>query len=72
MPRWIAWRIHQVAYVENLKPLRQSNLSTAWMRPRLPSCTMSSSGRPELWYFFAIETTSRRFELTNWRCASSP
>ena len=46
MPRWIAWRIHHVAYVENLKPLRQSNLSTAWMRPRLPSCTMSRSGRP--------------------------
>ena len=26
MPRLIACRIHQVAYVENLKPLRQSNL----------------------------------------------
>ena len=72
MPRWIAWRIHHVAYVENLKPLRQSNLSTAWMRPRLPSCTMSRSGRPDDWYFLAIETTSRRFEFTNWRCASSP
>ena len=50
MPRWIAWRIHQVAYVENLKPLRQSNFSTAWMRPRLPSCTRSRSGMPDAWY----------------------
>ena len=28
-PRWIAWRIHHVAYVENLKPRCHSNLSTA-------------------------------------------
>ena len=27
---------------------------------------------PSDWYFFAIDTTSRRFEFTNWRCASSP
>ena len=44
MPRLMAWRIHQVAYVENLKPFRQSNFSTACMSPRLPSCTRSSSG----------------------------
>ena len=46
MPRVIAWRIHHVAYVENLKPLRQSNFSTACIRPRLPSWIRSSSGRP--------------------------
>ena len=28
-PRWTAWRIHQVAYVENLWPRRQSKRSTA-------------------------------------------
>ena len=72
MPRVIAWRIHHVAYVENLKPLRQSNFSTACIRPRLPSWIRSSSGRPDAWYFFAIDTTSRRFDCTNVRWASSP
>ena len=37
IPREIDWRIHQVAYVENLKPLRQSNFVTACIRPRFPS-----------------------------------
>ena len=72
MPRVIAWRIHHVAYVENLKPLRQSNFSTACIRPRLPSWMRSRSGSPDAWYFFAIDTTSRRFDCTNVRCASSP
>ena len=72
MPRVIAWRIHHVAYVENLKPLRQSNFSTACIRPRLPSWIRSSSGRPDAWYFLAIETTRRRFDCTNARSASSP
>ena len=72
MPRVIAWRIHHVAYVENLKPLRQSNFSTACIRPRLPSWMRSSSGRPDAWYFLAIDTTRRRFDCTNWRSASSP
>src|SRR5882757_9851031 len=35
--RVIAWRIHQVAYVENLYPRRHSNLSTAFINPMLPS-----------------------------------
>jgi hypothetical protein len=35
--RVISWRIHHVAYVENLKPRRQSNSSTARIRPMLPS-----------------------------------
>ncbi len=35
--RVIAWRIHHVAYVENLYPRRHSNLSTAFMRPMFPS-----------------------------------
>ena len=59
--------------MENLKPLRQSNFSTACIRPRLPSWMRSSSGRPEAWYFLAIETTSRRFDCTNvcWACSPS-
>jgi hypothetical protein len=71
MPRVMAWRIHQVAYVENLKPLRQSNFSTACMRPRFPSWIRSSSGRPEAWYFLAIETTRRRLDWTKvcWACS---
>ena len=72
MPRVMAWRIHHVAYVENLKPLRQSNFSTACIRPRLPSWMRSSSGRPEAWYFLAIDTTRRRFDCTKVRSASSP
>ena len=44
--RVIAWRIHHVAYVENLKPLVWSNLSTARIRPRLPSWIRSSSCIP--------------------------
>ena len=35
--RVMAWRIHQVAYVQNLKPRRYSNLSTARIKPALPS-----------------------------------
>ena len=31
--RVMAWRIHHVAYVENLNPLRQSNFSAARTRP---------------------------------------
>ena len=72
MPRVMAWRIHHVAYVENLKPLRQSNFSTACIRPRLPSWMRSSSGRPDAWYFLAIDTTRRRLDCTNARSASSP
>ena len=44
--RWIAWRIHHVAYVENLWPRRQSNFSTARLRPIAPSWIRSRSGRP--------------------------
>ena len=51
-----------------MKPLRQSNFSTACMRPRLPSWIRSRSGRPDAWYFFAIDTTSRRFDCTKVRC----
>ena len=32
----------------------------------------SSSGRPDAWYFLAIDTTRRRFDCTNVRSASSP
>ena len=32
----------------------------------------SSSGRPDAWYFLAIDTTRRRFDCTNCRSASSP
>ena len=71
MPRLIAWRIHHVAYVENLNPLRQSNFSTACINPRLPSWMRSSSDSPDAWYFLAIETTRRKFDWTNWRSASS-
>ena len=35
--RVMACLIHQVAYVLNLKPRRESNFSTALMSPRLPS-----------------------------------
>ena len=41
--RPIAWRIHSVAYVENRKPLRQSNFSTARISPSVPSWMRSSS-----------------------------
>ena len=43
--RWIDWRIHSVAYVENLKPLRQSNFSAARTSPIVPSCTRSENVR---------------------------
>src|SRR3954468_23706225 len=62
-PRWIDWRIQSVAYVENLKPRRQSNFSAARIRPSMPSCTRSPSDRPWPWYLRATDTTSRRFEL---------
>ena len=40
--RVIDWRTHQVAYVLNLKPREQSNLSTLRSRARLPSLTRSA------------------------------
>ena len=46
--RATAWRIHQVAYVENLKPRRQSNFSTARISPSVPSWMRSRNGRPWL------------------------
>ena len=58
--RVIAWRIHHVAYVQNLKPRRYSNLSTARIRPALPSWIRSRNDRPRLRYFLAIDTTSRK------------
>ena len=69
--RVIAWRIHQVAYVENLKPRRYSYLSTARIRPVLPSWMRSRNDRPRLRYFLAIDTTSRRFEAERLRLATS-
>ncbi len=71
-PRVIAWRIHQVAYVENLNPLRQSNFSTARISPRLPSWMRSSSSSPRPVYRLAIDTTSRRLEAMNSAFASAP
>jgi hypothetical protein len=56
----IAWRIHQIAYVENLKPRRYSNLSTARMRPVLPSWIKSRKPMPRFLYFFATEITRRK------------
>src|SRR5260221_519988 len=62
--RMIGWRMHQVAYVENLWPRRYSNLSTAFIRPMLPSWIRSGNCSPRLVYFFAIEMTRRRFAST--------
>ena len=63
MPRSIDSRTHQLAYVENLQPRRQSNFSAARISPMMPSWIRSSIGRSRPWCFLAIETTSRRFEL---------
>src|SRR5436305_14994644 len=64
MERVIAWRIHQVAYVENLYPRRYSNFSTAFINPMFPSWIRSRNDNPRLVYFLAIEMTSRRFAST--------
>ena len=58
--RVTAWRIHHVAYVENLKPRSYSNFSTPRMSPALPSWMRSRMFMPRFMYFLAIETTSRR------------
>src|SRR4029434_10940600 len=60
----MAWRIHHVAYVENLYPRRYSNFSTAFINPMFPSWIRSRKDRPRLVYFFAIEITSRRLDPT--------
>ena len=49
----------------NLKPRVWSNRLAALMSPMLPSLIMSASERPLPWYFFATETTKRRFASTN-------
>src|SRR3954451_10554076 len=63
----MAWRIHHVAYVENLYPRRYSNLSTAFIRPMLPSWIRSRNCNRRFVYFFAMETTSRRLASISWR-----
>ena len=65
MARVMAWRIHHVAYVENLYPRRHSNLSTAFIRPMLPSWIRSRNCRPRLVYFLAMDTTRRRLASIN-------
>ena len=44
--RVTAWRIHHVAYVENLKPRRWSNFSTARISPSEPSWIRSRNVSP--------------------------
>ena len=46
--------------MQNLKPRRYSNLSTARIKPAFPSWIRSRKLRPRLRYFLAIDTTSRR------------
>ena len=55
-----------------LEALAPVELLDGVIRPRLPSWIRSSSGKPDAWYFLAIETTSRRFDWTKVRSASSP
>jgi hypothetical protein len=67
---WIALRMRHTAKEENLWPRSGSNLSTASMRPTLPSWIRSSSGTPERRYPTATDTTSRRFLSMSVRRAS--
>src|SRR2546426_372847 len=69
--RVMACRIHQVAYVLNLYPLRQSNFSTARISPRFPSWIRSRNSMPRPTYFFAMLTTRRRLASIRRRFASS-
>jgi len=59
MPRVIAWRIHQVAYVENLKPLRSRDVLHV-IRPRFLQIQVESGGPTPV--FLAIEPPNRRFD----------
>ena len=71
--RVIAWRIHHVAYVENLNPFSYSNLSTAFIRPIFPSWIRSRSGSPLPTYFLAILTTSLRLaSISSFLASGSP
>ena len=70
--RVMAWRIHHVAYVENLNPFEWSNFSTARIRPRLPSWIRSRNSMPRPTYRLAIETTSRRLASISFFLASWP
>src|SRR5687768_8505072 len=54
----------------NLIPFVSSNLWAARMSPRLPSLIRSDSDTPWFWYFFATETTKRRFDRTSLSSAS--
>ena len=72
MARVMAWRIHHVAYVENLKPFSKSNFSTARIRPMLPSWMRSRNDIPRPMYFFAIDTTNRRLAEVSCSRASRP
>jgi hypothetical protein len=66
----IACRIHHTAYEMNLIPFVSSNLWAARMSPRFPSLMRSERETPWFWYFFATETTKRRFDRTSLSSAS--
>jgi hypothetical protein len=54
----------------NLIPFVSSNLWAAADQPEVPSLIRSESETPWFWYFFATETTKRRFERTSLSSAS--
>src|SRR5215216_2401401 len=54
----------------NLIPFVSSNLCAARISPRLPSLIRSERDTPWFWYFFATETTKRRFDATSFSSAS--
>ena len=69
--RVIACLIHHVAYVENLYPLSLSNLSTAFIKPILPSWIKSKNNKPLPTYLLAILTTKRKLDSASLFIASS-
>ena len=67
----IACLIHHVAYVENLYPLLESNLSTAFISPIFPSWIKSKNKSPLPTYLLAIDTTSLKLLSASILLASS-
>ncbi len=55
-----------------MKPLVQSNFSTALMRPKLPSWIRSRNSIPRPTYRLAMDTTSRRLASASFCLAVSP
>jgi len=74
MARVMAWRIHHVAYVENLYPRRHSNLSTAFIRPMFAFLNQVEELQSAVGIFLRDRNNQSKVwprSIPSWACSAS-